>query len=74
MDITFLQKNYVLVILSLVLAFVVTGITNMLMKQEDEKKTYVKVGITSVMISGIIVYIHNLLPPIEEIITSSVPF
>lgn len=74
MDITFLQKNYVLVVLSLILALAVTGITNMLMKQKDEQKTYVKVGITSVLVSGIIVYIHNLLPPIEEIITSSVPF
>lgn len=74
MDITFLQKNYVLVILALLFSIFTTFIMNLIIKQKDEEKIYIKTGVSAVLISSIIVYIHTMIPPIEEIITSSVPF
>ena len=74
MDVTFLQKNYLVVFLSVILAFVVTVITNLMLKQTDESKSYVKTGIVAILVSGLVIYLHTLDGISEHIIMDPVPF
>ena len=70
---TSLQKNYVLVILSLIISLVLTAVMN-LNSKKDEKDSYIRAALISVVVSTFTVYIHNLQPAIEEIVLSPPPF
>jgi uncharacterized membrane protein len=74
MDLSFLQKNYLLVILSILLTVFVIFISNLIAPQKDEEKVYKKAIISSLLVSIAIVYVHNMTPYIEEIISSPPPF
>lgn len=74
MDVAFLQKNYLLVALSVILSIVVTSITNLFLSQEDESKSYIKSAIVALLVSGVAVYIHSVNPDLEKILTEPVPF
>lgn len=74
MDLAFLQKNYLLVALSVILSIILTSITNFLLSQEDESKSYIKSAIVAILVSGLAVYIHSVNPELEKILTEPVPF
>lgn len=74
MNINILQKNYILVPLAVILTFVIVFILNLVNKQSDENKVYSKAAISSGIIAASIVYLHNLQPVLEEIISTPVPF
>lgn len=74
MELAFLQKNYLLVPLAILLAVVWTFVANFLFYQEEEQKSYIKTVSTSIFVSILIVYIHTLQPPVENIILDPVPF
>ena len=74
MDMTFLQKNYLLVALSVILSLIVTSITNLILSQEDESKSYIKSAIVAALVSGVAVYIHSMSPELEKILTEPPPF
>lgn len=74
MNPSILQKNYMLIPLAILLSFVVVFVMNLISKQKDENKVYSKAAISSAMVAAAIVYIHNLSPVIEEIISSPAPF
>ena len=69
-----LQKNYLLVVVSVIISAIIVFILNLIQPQKDEKKIYVKTAISVAIISAIIVYIHTLYPQLEEVITSPPPF
>ncbi len=74
MELAFLQKNYLLVALSVLLTIIWTFIANLMFYQDDEQKSYIKTVSTSILISILIVYIHTLQPPVENIILDPAPF
>jgi hypothetical protein len=74
MELAFLQKNYLLVPLAILLTVVWTFVANIMFYQDDEQKSYIKTVSTSIFISGLIVYIHTLQPTLENIILDPVPF
>ena len=69
-----LQKNYILVVLSVILASIIVFILNKIQPQKDEKRVYVKTIVTVALISAMLVDIHTLYPQLEEVITSPPPF
>lgn len=69
-----LQKNYLLVVISVVLSAAIVFILNLIQPQKDEKKVYFKTAISVAIISAALVYIHTLYPQLEEVITSPPPF
>lgn len=71
MDLTFLQKNYLLVPLSVIVYFISMNILNSVNKKE---KNYTVDSIIVGLIVTFIVYLHNIIPVIEEVITSPPPF
>lgn len=73
MDITFLQKNYLFVLLSLILALILTAVMNLGIGEKD-RDSYIRTAIISVVISSLAVYIHTLVPTIEEIAVTPPPF
>ncbi len=74
MDVSFLQKNYLLVAVSIVFSVLLTFFLNLVLPQKQEDRSYIKSIIISGLISGLIVYIHNLDIPVESIILEPVPF
>lgn len=74
MDLSALQKNYLLVPLTILLSFVIIFILNIVNKQKDENKVYHKAAISSAITSALIVYVHTLYPVLEEIIATPAPF
>jgi hypothetical protein len=74
MELAFLQKNYLLVPLAILLTVVWTFVANLMFYQDDDQKSYIKTLTTSIFVSGLIVYIHTLHPTLENIIIDPVPF
>ena len=74
MNLSVLQKNYMLVPLAILLSFIVVFVLNLINKQKDENKVYSKTAVSSAITAAAIVYIHNLYPVIEEIISTPAPF
>lgn len=74
MDITLLQKNYILVPISILLSIVLMYAINIALKDEEKQKSYVKTSAVVGIITLLIVYIHQLVPAIEEVILSPPPF
>jgi hypothetical protein len=74
MELSFLQKNHLLILVSIVLSLVITFVTNLLLPQQEENKSYIKAAILAAIVSGLAVYIHLLTPELETIITEPVPF
>jgi hypothetical protein len=72
MDISFLQKNYFVVVLVVIFSMIYTTLVNLV--TPDKKSDYIKDIILSVIISGVMVYIHTLEIPIEDISLGPVPF
>lgn len=72
--IALLQKNYLLVVVSVIISAIIVFILNLIQPQKDEKKLYIKTAVSAAIISTIIVYIHTLYPQLEEVITSPPPF
>jgi hypothetical protein len=74
MDIAFLQKNYLFVPLAILLSVILTFVLNLIFPQPEEKKSYMKTVVISLVISVLAVYIHALSPITESIIMDPVPF
>jgi MFS superfamily sulfate permease-like transporter len=75
MDITDLQKSYYLVPIATVLCLCIMYAIDTVDKGKyDKKSCYTKSAVTTAIIVGIIVYIHRIIPSIEEVITSPPPF
>lgn len=74
MNLSVLQKNYILVPLAVLLTFIIVFVLNLVNKQQDENKVYSKAMISTAITAAMIVYIHNLYPVLEEIISTPVPF
>lgn len=69
-----LQKSYLLVVIAIIMSIAITFVLNIMLPQKDEKKTYTKAIVISGIIATALVYIHTIIPRIEEIITTPVPF
>lgn len=70
-----LQKNYALVLISLVLALLVTFVINLFHGDQDHgKRSYIEAAVVSVVVSTFTVWIHTLVPRFEEISVSPPPF
>ncbi len=74
MDLSSLQKNYALVPLVMVIYYITIYIFDNVTKQKEDSKMYVKTSLIVGVLTLFIVYIHKLIPPIEEVITSPPPF
>ena len=75
MELTFLQKNYNVVLLLAILAIVITFILNFILPQDEEYKTYLKTVFISIVCSSIVVYIHLYEHSLSEVIDlEPVPF
>lgn len=74
MDVSFLQKNYILVVLSVVFSVILTFFLNLALPQKQEDRTYIKAIIVSGIVSAVMIYIHNLDTPVESISLEPVPF
>ena len=74
MQLSILQKSYMLVPLAVLLSMAVVFVLNLVSKQKDEEKVYSKAAMVGAIVAGLIVYIHNLHPSLEEIISTPVPF
>lgn len=74
MDVSFLQKNYILVLLSVLFAVILTFFLNLILPQKPEDRSYIKSILITGIVSGLIVYIHSLDTPVENIILEPVPF
>jgi O-antigen/teichoic acid export membrane protein len=73
MDVSFLQKNYFVVVLAVLFSIFYSFVTNMLQQKKDDN-VYIKNVILSALISGAIVYIHTLDIPLEDISVGPAPF
>lgn len=74
MDVSFLQKNYILVIISIFFSIILTFFLNLVLPQKQEDRTYIKAILVSGIVSAIMIYIHNVESPIESINLEPVPF
>lgn len=74
MDVSFLQKNYILVVISVVFSIILTFFLNLVLPQKQEDRTYIKSILVSGIVSSVMIYIHNLEIPIESINLEPVPF
>lgn len=74
MNVNIFQKNYIIVAVAIVASFIITFILNLVSKQKDQNKVYMKSAITVALTSAVIVYLHTLNPIVEDIITTPVPF
>ena len=74
MQLSILQKSYMLVPLAVLLSLMVVFVLNLVNKQRDDDKVYPKAAMVSALVAGLIVYIHNLQPSLEEIISTPAPF
>lgn len=74
MELTLLQKNYLIVPLSMILYIIAINIVDTLGNKKEDRANYIKTAVIVGMISSVIVYVHKLIPPIEEIIMSPPPF
>lgn len=73
MDLSFLQKNYIVVLLLAMLSLASTFILNLIFRHRDEF-IYVKTLIISVICSFIAIYIHKFEAVVECIDINPVPF
>ncbi len=74
MDLTILQKTYVLVPLAMFVYYISLYSMNSMTNQKEDTKMYTKSSVIVGIITFFLVYIHKLIPPIEEVITSPPPF
>jgi len=74
MDLTILQKSYVVVPLAMIVYYITVYLIDSMTKQKEDSKTYTKSSIVVGVLAFFIVYIHKLIPPIEEVITTPPPF
>jgi len=74
MDVSFLQKNYIVVLLSVLFALFYTFVMNLLLPESKQQNSYIKSVVLSGLLSSAIVYLHNLDPPVEVINLDPVPF
>jgi hypothetical protein len=74
MDVSFLQKNYLVVLLSVFFSLFATFILNLALPQSNEQRSYVKSSLIAGLVSAAIVYIHSLDSVIETINQGPVPF
>jgi hypothetical protein len=74
MDVSFLQKNYILVVVSVVFSVILTFFLNLALPQKQEDRTYIKSILVSGIVSAVMIYIHNLDIPVESISLEPVPF
>lgn len=74
MQLSILQKSYMLIPLAVLLSMAMVFVLNLVSKQKDEEKVYSKAAIVGATVAALSVYIHNLHPPLEEIISTPVPF
>ena len=69
-----LQKNYILVILAVIVAIIIQYIENLISFQKNEKQGYIKTAIAVAIVTTAVVYIHTLYPKMEEILITPPPF
>lgn len=74
MNISILQKNYLIVPIAILVYIALKYVLDMTSNKKEDKDTYIKSSVIVGVISFAIVYIHKLVPPIEEIITTPPPF
>lgn len=74
MDLSILQKTYILVPLAMIVYYITMYLVDSITDQKEDSKTYTKSSIIVGILTFFIVYIHKLIPPIEEVITSPPPF
>jgi hypothetical protein len=74
MELTLLQKNYLIVPLSMIVYIIAINIIDTIGNKKEERGTYIKTAVIVGIITSVIVYVHKLIPPIEEIIMSPPPF
>jgi uncharacterized protein YacL len=74
MDISFLQKNYLLVFVAILLSLGLTAILNLVLTQNNQEKSYIKTAAVAGIITGIVIWIHNMESPIEPISLDPAPF
>ena len=69
-----LKGNYMVVFLSVILGYILFYIDGVVTKKQHSKNDYLKVGIYSIGLSWLIMYINTLKPITEEIIQGPAPF
>jgi hypothetical protein len=74
MDITFLQKNYILVPASVVFAVLTMYAISLATQEQEKQKSYIKTSVVVALVVAMLVYIHRLVPTVEEVILSPPPF
>lgn len=74
MDLTILQKTYMLVPLVMFVYYITLYSINSMTNQKEDIKMYTKSSIIVGILTFFLVYIHKLIPSIEEVITSPPPF
>lgn len=74
-SLSILQKNYVLVLLAVLIAVVLTFVMNLVKPDsEDAKKRYIETAVVATIISTFVIWIHTLVPVVEEISLTPPPF
>lgn len=74
MDLSILQKSYILVPLAMIVYYITIYLFDYITRQEEDSKTYIKSSVIVGLITLFTVYTHKLVPVIEEVITTPPPF
>lgn len=78
MDLSVFQKNYGIVVVTVVLGLLVSIGFNLLagnsLNESQAKKDYIKTILITAVTSALIVYVHTQIPIIEEVILTQPPF
>jgi hypothetical protein len=74
-SIAVLQKNYVLVLIAIIIALVLSAVMNAASdKKEGGNKHYIQAAVVATAVSVLIIWVHTLVPEIEEISVAPPPF